>query len=62
MRTIAVVGGADEHLQEAYDAGVTAVFTINRLPQDLSVSKAYSAENLAFTLRNILRLIGAKKC
>ena len=56
VRTIAVVGGADEDLQEAYESGLTAVFTINRLPQDLSISKAYSAENLAFTMRNILRL------
>ena len=59
---VAVVGGADADLQGAYEAGVTAVFPINRLPQDLSVSKRYSAENLAFTTRNILRLMGAKKC
>lgn len=54
---ICVVGGADGDLTDAYNQGVTAVFTINKLPQDLSVSKFYSKENLAFTMENILRLI-----
>ncbi len=54
---ISVVGGADGDLTDAYNQGVTAVFTINKLPQDLSVSKFYSKENLAFTMENILRLI-----
>lgn len=32
---IAVVGGADDdEIGKAYDMGVTAVFPINRLPQD----------------------------
>ncbi len=54
---ISVVGGAEGDLKDAYSQGVTAVFTINKLPQDLSVSKFYSKENLAFTMENILRLI-----
>ena len=37
---IAVVGGADDdEIGKAYDMGVTAVFPINRLPQDFSVSR-----------------------
>ncbi|MBE6696205.1 MAG: glycerate kinase, partial [Ruminococcaceae bacterium] len=53
---IAVVGGADGDMSEAYKEGVTAIFPINRLPQDFSVSRHHSAENLAFALENILRL------
>jgi len=40
--------------------GVTSVFPINRLPQDFSVSRHHSQENLAYTADNILRLIAAK--
>ena len=54
---IAVVGGADLGIDAAYDEGVKAIFTINRLPQDLSVSKLQSRENLAFAMDNILRLL-----
>ena len=57
---IAVVGGADDdEIGKAYDMGVTAVFTINRLPQDFSVSRHRSQENLAYTVDNIIRLIKA---
>jgi len=51
---IAVVGGADGDISSIYDEGVTAVFSINRMPQDFSVSRAYSKENLAFAMQNIL--------
>lgn len=54
---IAIVGGADDGIEAAYDMGVTSIFTINRLPQDLSVSKAKSKENLQATVDNILRLM-----
>ena len=37
--------------------GVTAVFPINRLPEDFSVSRHHSEENLAYTVDNILRLM-----
>ena len=37
---IAVVGGADDaEIDKAYEMGVTAVFPINRLPQDFSISR-----------------------
>jgi glycerate kinase len=54
---IAVVGGADADLEKAYEQGVSAVFTINRLPQDLAISKTQSDVNLAFTMDNILRTL-----
>ncbi len=57
-KVIAVVGGADDkNIKEVYRMGVTAVFPINRLPQDFSVSRQYSAENLSYTMDNILRLL-----
>lgn len=54
---IAVVGGAAEGAEAAYGEGVQAIFSINRLPQDLSVSRSHSRENLAFAMKNILRLL-----
>ena len=54
---ICVVGGAEGDLSAVYEQGVTAVFTINRLPQDFAVSRHLSAQNLAFTMENILRLL-----
>ena len=54
---VIVISGGAEVLPEAYDIGVTAVFTINRRPEDLSVSKGKSAENLSATVDNIFRLI-----
>ena len=57
---IAIVGGADDaEIGAAYDMGVTAVFPINRLPQDFSVSRYHSVENLSYTADNIMRLLAA---
>ena len=61
-RVIAIVGGVkDSEIQAVYGRGVSAVFTINRLPQDLSVSSAFSAENMHHTAADILRLIMVSK-
>jgi glycerate kinase len=54
---VVVAGGADYDIDAVYSEGVSAVFTINRLLQDFSVLRARSAENLSFTMDNILRLI-----
>jgi len=54
---IAIVGGADEGIDTAYDLGITSIFTINRLPQDFSISRHKSVENMIFAVDNILRLI-----
>ena len=58
---IAVVGGADYGAEAAWDAGVTAVFPTSRLPQDFSVLKEHSEENLVFTFENILRMLKASE-
>ena len=54
---VAIVGGAEGDLSPAYEEGVTAVFPINRLPQDFSISRYHAKENLAFTAENIARLL-----
>ncbi len=53
---IAVVGGSEDILPSFYDAGIRAVFPINRLPLPLLESTPYTAENIAFTMHNILRI------
>ena len=59
---IAVVGGAeDAQVAAAYEEGVTAVFPINRLPLDFSVSRYHSEENLKYTVDNIMRLLAAEQ-
>lgn len=52
-----IAGGAAANIDEAYDMGVTSVFTINRLPEDFEISRYKSNENLEATIDNILRLI-----
>lgn len=53
---VAVVGSIGEGIEEAYDLGVNAIFSINRKAEDFSVSRHHSRENLAATVENILRL------
>ena len=57
---IAVVGGAEGDMSTAYAEGVTAVFPINRLPEDFSISRFKSQENLKKTMQDVLRLLRIK--
>lgn len=54
---IALVGGVESDISDTYKKGVTAIFPINRLPEDFSISKEKSAENLAATAQDVLRLV-----
>ncbi len=54
---IAVVGGAEGDMSGAYAKGVTAIFTINRLPEDFLVSRHKSEQNLRSTFGDILRVL-----
>jgi len=54
---IVLAGGAGADIEEAYKMGVTAVFTINRMPEDFSVSRFKSEENLHLTADNIFRIL-----
>lgn len=56
---IAIVGGADYDVGAAYDEGVTAIFPINRLPQDFSELREHSEENMGFAAENVLRALRA---
>ena len=53
---VVIAGGLDEGLEPAYEIGVSAAFSINRLPQDFSVSRYASRENMKFAMENIVRL------
>lgn len=52
-----IVGGADNGIEDAYNLGVTSIFSINRLPEAFETSRHKSAENMGFAVDNILRLI-----
>jgi glycerate kinase len=54
---LAVVGGADGDMEKAYEEGVSAIFTINKLPQDFSISRYNSESNLKFAVDNLLRAL-----
>lgn len=57
---VAIAGGIDrEALPELYRDGLTAAFSINQLPEDFSVSRGKSMENLKTEMENLLRLIAA---
>lgn len=57
---IAIVGGYEEQIESIYEQGVTAVFSINRLPLPLEKSAPDSAKNLKLTAQNIFRLLQLK--
>ncbi len=58
---IALVGGSEGDLAPLYDLGLTAAFSINRLPRTLEESAPHTADNLSHTLDNVLRLWEAGK-
>jgi glycerate kinase len=54
---IAVVGGAQGDLEPLYALGVSAVHPINRMPEDFSVSRYKSEENLRASADDLLRIL-----
>lgn len=54
---VAIVGSVGEENREIYDAGISAVFSINRRAQDLRKSRRFSAVNYRRTLSDVLRLV-----
>ncbi|MDF2844872.1 MAG: glycerate kinase [Herbinix sp.] len=55
---IAVVGSIGEGAEEAYQRGVTSIFSINRQAEDFSISRYKTHDNLRMTLDSIMRLYG----
>ena len=54
---IAVVGGAEGDMQKAYEEGVTAIFSINRMPEAFETARYKSQQNLAFAMDNLLKTL-----
>jgi len=54
---IAVVGDIGDNIELIYDIGVTAVFSINQVAVDFSVSKNRSRSDLAKTMDNLMRFL-----
>jgi len=57
---VALVGAADDCLDAVYDAGVSAVFCINKNADDFLHPELCAKKNLAITMKNILRLHHAR--
>ena len=56
---VIVIAGGAETIPNMYAEGISAVFSINRLPEDFSISRHKSEENLSITVENVFRLIHA---
>ena len=54
---VVIAGDYDKKLDAAYENGVSAVFSTNRVAKDFSVIKGESIKNLELAFDNILRLI-----
>lgn len=54
---VAVAGGLTAGAREAYGAGVTAMFSINRTAAAFEEARPHSRENLSRTMEDILRLL-----
>ena len=54
---VAIVGGIEGNIAPIYELGVNSVFTINRLPEDFSISRYKSEENLSEAMDNVLRIL-----
>jgi glycerate kinase len=56
---IAIVGGIGDGIDEAYERGVSGVFSINRVPEDFQVSRKKSTQNVYLTVDNLMRYMKA---
>ena len=54
---IAVVGDIGDDIEPVYDAGVSAVFSINRVAVDFSVARGRCKEDLRLTMENLIRFV-----
>lgn len=58
---IAVVGDIGDNIESAYDMGVSAVFSINRVAVDFTKAKTRAKEDLRLTVENIIRFVSTIK-
>ena len=54
---LAIVGDIGDNLEGAYDEGVTAIFSINRVAVPFKEAKPRARNDLALTLDNLMRFI-----
>lgn len=54
---IAVVGDIGDHIEAAYDKGVNAIFSINRVAVDFKIARKRSKSDLELTMENIMRFL-----
>ena len=52
---VAVVGDIGDEIEGAYDEGVSAIFSINRVAVPFSQAKGRSKSDMALTIRNLMR-------
>ncbi len=54
---VAIVGDIGDDIEEAYDKGVSAIFSINRVAVDFKHAKLRAKDDLALTMDNLMRFI-----
>ncbi len=54
---IVITGGIGDGIEEAYERGVSGIFSINRVPEDFQVSRTKSTQNLYLTVDNLMRFM-----
>ena len=57
---IAVVGDIGDNIEEAYDKGVSAIFSINRVAVPYKEAKLRAENDLRLTMENIMRFMAVK--
>lgn len=56
---VAIVGDIGDHVENAYDLGVSAILSINRVAVDFREAKKRSKDDLALTVDNLMRFLKA---
>ena len=54
---VAIVGDIGDNINAAYDMGVSAIFSINRVAVDFKIAKTRAKEDLRLTIDNLMRFI-----
>jgi len=54
---VAIVGDIGDNLEAAYDEGVSAIFSINRVAQDFKVLKKRAKSDMVLTMDNLIRFV-----
>lgn len=58
---VAIVGDIGDNINAAYDMGVSAIFSINRVAVDFKIAKTRAKDDLQLTIDNLMRFIKTLK-